>query len=372
MERVYFVCAGHFTGILLGLLYIRWRGYILCVQAFWWVCCLSDGEGIFCVCRSLHRHTAGFVVYQMERVYSVCAGHFTGILLGLLFIWWRGYILCVQVTSQAYCWVCCISDGEGIFCVCRSFCRHTAGFAVYLTKRVYFVWAGMTERVYFVCAGILLGLLYIWQRGYILCVQAFWWVSWIFVCAGHLAGILVGLLYMWQRGYILCVQVTWQAFWWVCCICDREGIFCVCRSLGRHSGGFVIYDNMWWRGYVLCVQVTWQAFWWVCCICDGAGIFCVFRSFGRHTGGFAVYQGTPETSDGQLYTPSFRFVFTFTLFTASRYMTVEPLFELSQDSRVSALLFSVDRLWAGYFVFYLCTIMKPTIWHTVGTFRSCY
>ena len=120
----------------------------------------------------------------------------------------------------------------------------------------------------------------------------------------------------------------------------------------RHSGGLAGY---------LCVQVTWQAFWWVCCICDGGGIFCVFRSFGRHTGGFAVYQGTPETSDGQLYTPSFRFVFTFTLFTASRYMTVEPLFELSQDSRVSALLFSVDRLWDGYFVFYLCKIMKPTI-----------
>ena len=75
------------------------------------------------------------------------------------------------------------------------------------------------------------------------------------------------------------------------------------------------------------------------------------RSLGRHTGGFAVYQGTPETSDGQLYAPSFRFEFT--LFTASRYMTVEPLFELSQDSRVSALLFSVDRLWAGFFVFYV-------------------
>ena len=74
MERVFFVCAGRFTGILLGLLYIRWRGYILCVQAFWWVCCLSDGEGIFCVCWSLGRHTGGFAVYLMERVYFVCAG----------------------------------------------------------------------------------------------------------------------------------------------------------------------------------------------------------------------------------------------------------------------------------------------------------
>ena len=83
----------------------------------------------------------------------MCAGHFTGILLGLLYIRWRGYILCVQVILQAYCWVCCLSDEEGIFCVGRHdregifrVCRHSAGFAVYLT-----------ERVYFVCAGILVG-----------------------------------------------------------------------------------------------------------------------------------------------------------------------------------------------------------------------
>ena len=226
MERVYFVCAGHFTGILLGLLYIRWRGYILCVQAFWWVCCLSDGEGIFCVCRSPGRHSGvlavylmdsclsdgegifcvcrspgrhsgGFAVYLMERVYSVCAGHFAGILVGLQFIWWRGYILCVQ----AFWCVSCISDGEGIFCVCRSPGRHSGGFAVYLMERVYFV------------------------------------------CAGH---------------------------WWVCCISDGEGIFCVCRSLGRHSGVLAVYlmDS---------------------CLSDGEGIFCVCRSPGRHSSGFAVY-----------------------------------------------------------------------------------
>ena len=66
--------------------------------------------------------------------------------------------------------------------MCRSLGRHSGGFVVYVTERVYFV------------------------------------------CAGHLAGILVGLLYM--------------------IICDGEDMFCVCRSLGRHSGGFVIYDNM--------------------------------------------------------------------------------------------------------------------------------
>ena len=70
----------------------------------------------------------------------------------------------MQVTSQAYCWVCCIYDGEGIFYVCW----HSGGFAVYLMERVYYS-AGfavyLTERVYFVCAGhlagILVGLLYI-------------------------------------------------------------------------------------------------------------------------------------------------------------------------------------------------------------------
>ena len=178
--RECFVC----VGILVGLLYIWWRGYILCVQAFCWVCC---------------------------------------------FIWWRGYILCVQ----AYCRVFCLSDGEGMFFVCR----HSGVLAVCLREKIYFM------------------------------------------CAGHFTGILLGLLYIWWRGYILCVL----AFWWVCCISDGEGIlFC-----------------------------------WVCCISDREGIFCVCRSLGRHTGGFAVYQGTPETSDGQLYTASFRFVFTFTLFTVS-------------------------------------------------------
>ena len=193
MERVYFVCAGHFTGILLGLLYIRWRGYILCVQAFWWVCCLSDGEGIFCVCWSLCRHTGGFAVYLTERIYSMCAGHWC--------------VSCISDGEGIFC-VCrslgrhtgvltvylmdsCLSDREGIFCVCRSLGRHTSGFAVY----------NLTERVYFVCAGhlagILVDLLYIWWRGYILCVQVtggfavYLMERAYFVCAGHLAGFLV-------------------------------------------------------------------------------------------------------------------------------------------------------------------------------------
>ena len=64
------MCAGHLAGILVDLLYM-----IIC-----------DGEDMFCVCRSLGRHSGGFVVYVTEGVYFVCSGHLAGILVGLLYI----------------------------------------------------------------------------------------------------------------------------------------------------------------------------------------------------------------------------------------------------------------------------------------------
>ena len=50
----------------------------------------SGGESVFCVCR----HSGGFAVYLMERVYFVCAG----ILLGLLFyLMERVYFVCAGI-----------------------------------------------------------------------------------------------------------------------------------------------------------------------------------------------------------------------------------------------------------------------------------